>query len=165
MPREEVSSASHGDGRNGDIGLGFGMLGDDLPEIHPIKLVAAEDQEILPIVIQEVEHVLADSVGRALVPGSISVGLFGRQDLDEPTGEMIELIGLGDVPVQGRGVELGEQINPAQARVDAIGNGYIDQTIFAGQRHGRLGAFLSEREQAASLPSAHNHRQNVARIN
>ncbi len=68
------------------------MQVDDLAEVHPIQLVAAEYEQIIPVMIHEMDHVFAHGIGRALVPGIIRIGLFGRQDFNEAAGEMVELV-------------------------------------------------------------------------
>ncbi len=68
------------------------------------------------------------------------------------------------MPVKGGGIELGQEINAAEARIDAIGDGDIHQAVFAGQRHGRLAPFAGQREQARALPSAHDDGEHIARI-
>ena len=125
------------------------MLRDDRAEIHAIKLVAAQNQQVFEIVVQKMNQVLADGVGGALIPGSVGEGLLGGQDFDEAAGEMVELVGLRNVAMQRGRVELRQQINASQAGIDAVGNRDVDQPIFAGERHGGLGAFFGEREQAA----------------
>src|SRR5712691_9592460 len=107
--------------------------------------------------IHKVNHVLAHSIGGSLIPRSIGVGLFGRQDLHKSTGEMIELVRLRDVAVQRSRIELRKEINPAQARVDAIGNGNIDKTILPRQWHGWLRSLFGQWEKSLALPTAHDH--------
>ena len=116
MPSDCAASRVHRDGGDGHIGVAFDVLGDDAPEIHPVKLVAAQDQHVFEIMVQEMDQVFPHGVGRALIPGGVGKGLFGREDFHEAAGEMIELVGLRNVPVQRGGVELGQQIDPLQVR-------------------------------------------------
>ncbi len=148
MPSASASSPRDGDGGDGQVGIGLGMLLDDGPEIHAIQLIAAEDQEIVEIVVQEMDQVFADGIGGALIPGGVGEGLLRGEDFDEAAGEMVELIGLRNMAVERGGVELGQQINASQAGIDAIGDGNVDQAVFAGERHGGFGAFLGEGKQA-----------------
>ena len=164
MPSDCRLAPSDGDGRDGDVGARFRVLLDDAAKVHPVELVPAEDEQVVPLVVHEVNHVLADGVGGALIPRGVGVGLLGGEDFDEAAGEVVELVGLRDVPVQRGGVELGEQVDAPQAGVDAVGDGDIDQAILAGQRHRRLGALLGQREQARALPAAHDHREHVAGV-
>ena len=57
-------------------------------------------QQIVPVVFSEMNRVLAHGVGGSLVPRSIGKGLFGGQDLDKSTREVVEFVRLGDMPVQ-----------------------------------------------------------------
>ena len=140
------------------------MLFNDAAEIHPIQLITAENEQVIPVVIQEVQQVFADGVGGALVPRGVGKGLFRRENFHEAAGEMVELVGLRNVPVQRGGIELGQQVNAAQAGVDAVGNGDVHQPVFAGERHGGFGAFLGEREKARALAAAHDDAQDIAGV-
>ena len=81
------------------------VLRDDPAKVHAIKLIAAEDQHVLEVVIEEVKQVLANSVRSSLIPRGITQRLFRGQDFHKATGEMIELIRLRDVPMQRCRVE------------------------------------------------------------
>jgi len=114
--------------------------------------------------IHEMDHVFADGIGGALVPGIIGVGLFGSEDFNEAAGEMVELIGLRDVAVKGSRVELSEQVDTTEAGVDAVGNRDIDEAIFAGERDRGFGAFFGERKEASALAAAHDNGEDVAGV-
>jgi hypothetical protein len=62
------------------------------------------------------------------------------------------------------GIELRQQIDPAQAGIDAVRDGDIHDAVFSRERHGRLGALLGERKQSRALPPAHDHGKHIARI-
>ena len=133
-------------GGDGDVRAGLGVLADDVAEIHPVQLIAAQDEQVIEIVREKVNEIFADGIRRALVPGRVGKRLLCREQFHEATGEMIELVGLRNMPVQRRGIELGKQVNPAQAGIDAIGNRDVDDAIFAGERHSGLGALLGQRK-------------------
>src|ERR1035438_9865805 len=163
-PQSLRLAPSDGYGRHRDVGPRFRVLVDHAAKVHSVQCVAAEDEEVVPLVIHEVNQVLADGIGGALIPGRVGVGLLGGEDFHEPAGKVVELVGLRDVLVQGGGVEHGQQVNTSQAGVDAVGDGDIDQTILAGQRYGRFGALLCQREQACALPAAQDDRKHVAGV-
>ena len=140
------------------------MLGDDLAEIHPVELVAAQNEHVIERMIQKMNHVLAHGVGGALIPRGVRRRLFGGEDFHEAAAEVVELVGLRDVPVQRGGVELRQQIDAAQAGVDAVGDRDVHEAVFAGERHRRLGAFLREREQPLALSAAHDDGEDVAGV-
>ena len=56
----------------------------------------------------------------------------GGEDFDEAASEVIEFVRLRNMTVQGGGIELGEQVDTSEARVDAVGNRDINDAIFAG---------------------------------
>ncbi len=73
---------------------------DNPPEIHPVQLVAAQDQQMLERMVQDVNEVLPHRVRRSLVPRRVGKRLLRRQNLHKTAREMVELVRLGDVPVQ-----------------------------------------------------------------
>src|SRR5579884_3694551 len=156
--------APHRDGRDGEVGAGLHVLVHDAAEIHPIKLVAAQDEQIFEIMVQDVNQIFAHGIGGTLIPRRIGKRLFGGKYLDEPAAEMVELVRLRDVAMQGSGVELRQQINAAQAGIDAVGDRDVHKAIFAGERHSGFGAFLGEREKPLALPPAHDDGQDVAGV-
>ena len=74
--------------------------------------------------------------------------LLGRENLDEPRAEQVHPVGLRDVPVQRGGVELREDENPTNVRVQAVADRDVDQPVFAANRNRRLRSVLGERERA-----------------
>ena len=60
---------------------------DELAVVHPVQVVAGQDEVVVGVVLREVARRLADGIGRALVPVRIVGGLLGREDLDEPARE------------------------------------------------------------------------------
>ena len=63
--------------------------------------------------------------------GQDSGPVMTDEDFDEAAGEVVELVALGNVPVQRGGVELGEQVHPEHAGVDAVGDRHIHQAVLA----------------------------------
>src|SRR6266480_1898398 len=111
-------------------------------KIHPVKLVAAENQIKLERSLEEVAHVLPYGIGRALVPLRTFGRLLRRQNIDEAAGKIVELVARLNVAMQRHGVELGEQIDGAQPGVQAVTDRDVDQPIFSAEWHGRLCAVL-----------------------
>jgi hypothetical protein len=148
-----------GNGCDRDVGLVGAVRLDDLPEIHPVELVAGKDQDELVREGAEVEEVPADGVGRALVPLDVLLRLLGREDVDEPAAEGVEDVGRLDVAVERGGVELRQDEDPVDLRIQAIADRDIHQAVLAGERHRRLATFLGERGQARAAAAAHDHRQ------
>jgi hypothetical protein len=111
-------------------------------KIHPIKLVAAQNQIKLEWSLEEVTHVLPNGIGSALVPLRTFGRLLRRQNIDEAAGKIVELITRLNVAMQRHGVELRQQIDRAQAGVQAIADRDIHQSIFSAEGHGGLGPVL-----------------------
>lgn len=129
-------------GGNCEIGTDFDVFMDEFSEVDAVELIPTEDEGVLEFIIFEMEAVFSDSIRSSLVPGRIRGCLFSCENLDKASGKGIELVGLGDMPMQGGGVKLSEQVNFFKTTVDAIGDGNIDETVFACERHGRLGSFF-----------------------
>src|SRR6516225_5430067 len=93
-------------GAQGDVGPGPHVFPQQVQVVHPVKLVAAQDEKIFVGTIQEVAQILAYSVGCALVPAGVLRGLLGGEYLNEAPAEMVELVTGVDVLVQRDTVEL-----------------------------------------------------------
>ncbi len=128
------------------------------------ELVAAKNYQVLEVVIEEVDEVFAHRVSRAFVPGGGGKRLLGGEYLHKAAGEMIKLVGLGQVTVQRRGIELRQNINPPALGVDAGGDRHIHEAVLARQGHGGLGSVLGEGEKARALAAAHDHAQDLALV-
>src|SRR5262245_2810595 len=114
--------------------------------------------------IQKMQQVLPHRVSSSLIPRRVRERLFRREDFDEPAREMIELVRLRNVPVQRGGVELSEQVDALEVRVDAVGKWNVHQTILARQRHRRLGPLFRQWKKPGPLTAAHDYRQHVADV-
>ena len=132
------------------------MLGDDLAEIHPVKLVPGQDQHVVVRVGAEMDEIAADGIGRALVPVGVLFGLLRRHDIDKSLAEGIEVVGALHMAVQGGRVELRQQEDAVDPRIQAIADRDIDQPVFAGQGHRRLAPFLGEGIEARASAAAHD---------
>ena len=75
--------------------------------------------------------------------------------------EAVEDVGVGDVVVKRGGVELGQDVDPAKSRVDAAGDGDIDQAILAAEGNRRLGPFLGQGKEPFSPTAAQNKAKNL----
>ena len=89
---------------------------DQLAEVHAIEMIAREDQVVVGVVAVEVARGLAHGVGRALEPVRALGRLLGGEHLDEAVREEVEPVGLRDVPVERRRVELRQDEDPLQIR-------------------------------------------------
>ena len=110
-----------------------------------------QDDHVLGLLAADRVDVLIDRVGGAHVPVGAGA-LHGRQQLKE----LAQLLGhdagpaFADVPVERKRLVLGQDEDSAQAGVDAVGEGDVDDAVVAAKRHRRFGAIAGEREEPFS---------------
>ena len=134
----------------------------EIAEVHPVQMIAGEDQVVIGVVPGEVACGLANRVGRPLKPAGVVRRLLGREDLDEALAEEVHSIGLPDVAVERGRIELRHHEDAADVCVEAIADGDVDQPVLAADRHSRLGPVLRQRKQPLTLPAAENERDDFA---
>jgi len=111
-------------------------------KIHPVELVAAENQIKLKRMLEEVAHILPHSIGGSLIPLRTFRRLLSGKNIDKATGKIVEFVARLNVTMQRHSIELREHIDRAQAGVQAIANRDIYQPIFSAEWYGRLGPVL-----------------------
>ena len=89
------------------------------------------------------------------------VEMLRRENLDESVAEQIHPVGLCNVPVQGRRVELRQDEDPAEVGVQAVADWNVDQPVLPTDWHGRFRSLSGERKQSRSLPATENERKNL----
>ena len=124
-------------------------------------MVAGEDQVVVGVQADEVRHRPAHRVGRALEPVGVLGRLLGRDDVDERLREVIEPVGLADVSVERRGVELRQHEDPADAGVQAVADRDVDEAVLAANRHCGLRAPVGEGVEALALAATQDDRQYI----
>jgi hypothetical protein len=134
---------------------------DELGEVHAVDVVAGENQVVVGIDFTEVAGGLSDGVGRALEPVFALRRLLRGQHFDEPLREQIHPVGLRDVPVERGRVELGQDVDPFEPRMQAVAERYVDQPVLAADRNGRLRSLVGEREEARPAAAAEDEREHV----
>ena len=141
------------DGGQGHVGAGLVVPLQHQAVIHLVDVVAGEDQHVLGLLRPDRVNVLIHRVGGALVP-LIAYPLHRRQHFDE-----LAHLAAHDVPafahvaVQRKRLVLGQDINPAQVGVDAVGKSDVDDAIDSAEGDSRLGAIASERIEALARPA------------
>ena len=129
------------------------MLLQHQPVIHFVDVIARQNQHVLRLFRADRIDVLINRVRRSHVP-VIADSLHGRQNLDELSHlPRQDVPALADVAVQRQRFVLGEDVNPAKIRVDAVRKGDVDDAVNAAEGHGGLGAVASERVQALPSPA------------
>src|SRR4051812_35274497 len=66
--------------------------------------------------------------------------------------------------IEAAGLVLGEDQDLAQAAVEAVGQGEIDDAIEAAEGDGGLGAVTGERLEPGAFPSGKNQRQHILHV-
>ena len=160
MPIADASSAVDRLRRDRDVGLPVDVRVDQLAVVHAVEMIAGEDQVVVGVVAREVARRLPHGVGRALKPVRVVGRLLGGEDLDEPLAEEIHPVGLRDVPVERRRVELRQHEDPADVGVQAVADRDVDEAVLAADRHRRLRAELRQRKQPRALSAAEDEREN-----
>src|SRR6516165_4460685 len=124
--------------------------------VHVVKLVTTEDQIILVGSLQKITKVLPYSVGCSLIPARGFRRLLCRQNFDKVFGKIVEFVTSINMAMQRSAVELCQDIDPAQPRIQAVADWYINQAIFARERYRGLCTILCKREQAGSRTTTHD---------
>ena len=68
---------------DGEVRAFCAVRGDKVPVVHPIEVIAREDETLVHRVVHEVAQLLAHGIGCALIPVGAILGLFGRENLDK----------------------------------------------------------------------------------
>ena len=161
IPKPGRRRAVHRDGAHGNVRARLEVLAQDVPVVHPIELVAAQNDVVIDRTLEEVAQVLPDRVGSSLIPMRSLGSLLRRQDLDEARREIVELVARVDMAVQRHAVELSEHVDAANARIEAIADRNINQPVLAAERHGRLRPFLCQREKPGAGSPSHDDGQST----
>lgn len=98
-------------------------------------MVAREDEKRIDMPIADVREHLPDGVGGSLEPFGIVSCEFSGQNLDKTGRERRESICRRDVAIQRRRIILSKDKDLRDARIDAVGNGNVDEAIFAAERN------------------------------
>src|SRR5262245_21880848 len=96
------------------------MSAEQSRKIHAVQMVAGQDQVVVGFMRLEVSLRLANRIRRTLKPRLALGCLLGSENVDETTRKQIHAIRLTHVPVQGRGVELRQNIDATDIGMEAI---------------------------------------------
>ena len=122
-----------GNDAHADVGAAAPVAFQQTLVVHAIELVAGKNQLIVVVAARETVEMLAHGVGRSLKPSRALHRLFGGKHFNVSAVERIKAIAVGDVPVQRRGIELRQNEDSLQARVEAVADGNIDQAILSSR--------------------------------
>jgi len=143
---------------DGDLRVVCHVLAHQFAEVHAVELITAEDEKVLMIALEKVAHVLTHGICGALIPALAIGRLLRGEHLDKTAGELVEAVGAVQVAVQRGAVELGENINLAQAGVDAVADRQVDDPILPRKRNSGLGTILCQRKEPSARAAPHHDR-------
>ena len=137
------------------------VLLEHLAVVHLVDVVAGKNEHVLGLLGADGVDVLVNGVGGAHVP-VVAHALHGRQDLDE----LAHLAGhdvpaFADVAVERERLVLGEDVDPAQVGVDAVGERDVDDAVDAAEGDGGFGAVAGEGIEPFSRASSQQDSQRV----
>ena len=81
------------------------------------------------------DEISPHGIGGALIPIHVLFRLLGRHDVNEATAKRIKMVSALYVAMQRRRLKLGEQKDPVDLGIDAVGDRDIDEPVLAGQRN------------------------------
>jgi hypothetical protein len=151
----------NGDHRDSDVGVLLTMVADELVIVHPVEMVACQNEDIARFPARDPRHLAANRIRRPLVPVGTRQRLFRRKDLDIAVAKDVELIGSVDVAMEGCREKLGEDKDTRDARVDAIADRDVEQPVLAADGDGGLGPLLGQWVEAGSAPAAEHNRKYI----
>jgi hypothetical protein len=147
--------------RNGDIRSLRFVRPDQLLVIHPIQMVAGEDEVMARRMPCEVTCRLTYGVGCSLEPVRIVGCLLGGEDFDKTLREVVEPVRHRDVTIERGGIELRQNVDAADVRVQAVAHGNVDQPVLPGDRNRGLGPRGGQWKQPRALAAAKNDRERI----
>ncbi len=148
--------------RDRDVGLLRFVRVDELAVVHPIQMVAGEDEIVVSLVLGEVAGRLAHRIRRALIPVRIVRRLLSREDFDEPAREDVQSIGIRNVAVERGRIELRQHVDSPDVGVQAAADRDVDQSVFAADRDRRLGTPGGQWKEPGARSSAEDDGDRVA---
>ena len=149
--------ARHLEAADGDVGAALDVLLQHQLVVHPVDVVAGEDDDVARRVARDDVEVLEDGVGRALVPLALRHPLAGRQDVEALVPLRPEEVPAAlEVADQAVRLVLRRHRDAADAGIEGVGEGEVDDPGLAAEEHRRLGPLVGElHEPAAAPPGKH----------
>ena len=146
---------AHGDGAGRFL---LFVEGQHVGVVHLVDVVAGQHDDVFGVVLVDKVDVLVDGVCGALVPVGPLDLLIGGQDVDAAVGA-VEVPGfaVADVVVQLKGLILGEDTDREDARVDAVGQREVDDTVLSAEGDRRFGDLVGQDAESAALAASQKH--------
>ncbi len=150
-----------GNAADGAVRVVIDVILHDLRVIHLVDVVSGQNQHVIGTCLFDRIDVLVDGVGRALIPVFVDP-LLRRQDVDEFVEFAAEESPAEvQMPVEAGGLVLRQHQHAAQATVDAVREGEIDDAVDSPERHGRLRTVSRERFESRPLAPRQDQRHHA----
>ncbi len=156
--------ARHLEAADGDIGAGVGVLLEHQLVVHLVDVIAGQHDDVLGRVAADDVEVLVNRVRGAGVPLGLRHALAGGQDI-----EALVALGAQEVPAalqmadEAVRLVLGGDGDAADAGVERVRQGEVDDAGLATEEHGRLGALVGQFEEPASPATGQHIGHRIAR--
>ena len=146
------------------VGAGLDVLLQHLFVVHLVDMVARQDDHVLRRVALDDVDVLIDRVGRAEIPHGLGNALRGRQDVEALVALRTEEVPAPlQMPDQAVRLILRGDRDATNARVERVRQSEIDDSRFAAEIDGGLGAPVGQFHQPAAAPAREHIGHGVTR--
>ena len=136
-----------------------GVLADHLGWVHPVHMIGRGDHHQVRLVAIDQVQRLVDRIRRAGLPVR-APPLLRRHRHHVVIQQAAQPPGSGQMPVQAEALVLGQHADPAETRIDQVGQREIHQPVHPAERNGRLGPVRGQRRQAPARPARQHDAQN-----
>ena len=135
------------------------MGGQHLGVIHLINVVAGEDHNIVGIIEIHKADILVNGVRSSLEPlALLSAALVGGQNISAavPAVQIPRAAG-ADIAVELEGLVLGQHAHSVDAGVGAVGEGKVDDPVFAAKGDAGFCHVTGQGIETGTLPAGQKH--------
>ncbi len=131
-----------------------------LANIHPIDVIGAEDRHHVRLGLFNEIDVLVNGVGGSSIPVlAQGTHLRGNRDDEMISQQAGRLPSLAQVLQQRLALELNQDVDGIDSRVDQVAEDEVDNPITAAKWDGRLGTLFGERIEARPLTPGQHKRK------
>ncbi len=150
-PKSTASSARHLDAAHRHVGLTFVVQLQHRLVVHLVDVVAAENDDVVRAVALDDVDVLVHGIGGAGVPFGFRHTLRGGQDVEALVAlDAEEVPAALEVTDQAVRLVLRRHADAANAGIQRVGQGEVDDARLAAEVHRGLGAPVGEFHQPAA---------------
>ena len=129
-----------------------------LTDIHLIDVITAEDTDVVRRAELDETKILIDGIGRTVIP-ALPHPHLGRDWIDESAGDTGQIPPFFHMQVERLGLELGQNVDTQEVRVNEIVQDKVDQTITATKWYRRFATSYRQWLQACAFAPCQYHRQ------